>query len=59
LIIEEKIEGKRKIGRKKMSWLRNVRQWTGLRTMQEVMHTIRNKEEWTNVTYINGHAAEE
>jgi len=34
---------------KKMSWLRNVRLWTGLRTMQELMHTIRNKEEWTNV----------
>jgi len=43
------IEGKRGIGRKKMSWLRNVRQWTGLRTMRELMHTIRNKEEWTNV----------
>jgi len=32
--------------------------------MQELMHTIRNKEEWTNViitsqTSINGHAAEE
>jgi len=43
------IEGKRGIGREKMSSLRNVRQWTGLRTMQELMHTIRNKEEWTNV----------
>jgi len=45
LIIEGKIKEKRGIGRKKMSWLRNVRQWT----MQELMHTIRNKEEWTNV----------
>jgi len=43
------IEGKRGIGRKKMSWLRNVRQWIGLRTMQDLMYTIRNKEEWTNV----------
>jgi len=41
------IEGKR--GRKKMSWLRNVRQWIGLRTMRELMHTIPNKQEWTNV----------
>jgi len=32
-----------------MLWLRNVKQWTGLRTMQELMHTIRNKEQWTNV----------
>jgi len=38
------IEGKGGIGRKKMSWLRNVWQWTGLRTMQELMHTILNKE---------------
>jgi len=34
LIIEGKIKGKRGIGRKKMSWLRNVRQWTGLRRMR-------------------------
>jgi len=55
LIIEGKIEGKRGIGRKKMSWLRNVRQWTGLRTIQELMHTIRRKrEEWTNVIANNG-----
>jgi len=41
------IEGKR--SRKKMSWLRNVRQRTGLTTMQELMDTMCNKEEWTNV----------
>jgi len=39
LIIKGKIEGKRGIDRKKMLWLRNVRQWTGLRA------TIRNREE--------------
>jgi len=48
LMVEGKIEGKRGIGKKKMSWLRNVRRWTGLRTMQCLMHTIRNKEDWTN-----------
>ena len=28
LIIEGKIDGKRSIGRKKKSWLRNIRDWT-------------------------------
>jgi len=40
LIIEVKIEKKRGIGRKKMSWLRNVRLWTGLRTK----HAAEEKE---------------
>lgn len=30
LIMEGKIEGKRGIGRKKHSWLRNIRDWTGM-----------------------------
>lgn len=30
LIMEGKIEGKRGIGRKKYSWLKNIRDWTGL-----------------------------
>lgn len=34
LLIQGKVEGKRWIGRKKLSWLRNVRQWTGLRVEQ-------------------------
>lgn len=30
LIIEGKVEDKRCIGRRKLSWLRNIRSWTGL-----------------------------
>lgn len=30
LIMQGKIEGKRGIGRKKHSWLKNIRDWTGL-----------------------------
>jgi len=33
-LIEGKIECRRGIGRKKMSWLRNIRQWTGLNDVQ-------------------------
>jgi len=49
LLIEGKIEGRRGIGRKKMSWLRNIRQWTGLNDVQSLIHTARNKEERENV----------
>jgi len=49
LLIEGKIEGRRGIGRKKMSWLRNIRQWTGLRDIQSLIHTVRNREAMENV----------
>ena len=48
LIIEGKIEGRRGIGRK-MSWLRNIRHWTGIRTAQGPIHVSRNREEIENV----------
>ena len=48
LIIEGKIEGRRGIGRK-MSWLRNIRHWTGIRTVQGLIHVSRNREEMENV----------
>lgn len=49
LIIEGKIEGKRGMGRKKMSRLRNVRQWTGLRTVESLIHTARDRVEMSQV----------
>ena len=49
LIIEGKIEGRRGIGRKKMSWLRNIRHWTGIRMVQGLIHVSRNREEMENV----------
>lgn len=49
LIIQGKIEGKRGIGRKKMSWLRNIRQWTGICDIQSLIHTARNRELMENV----------
>jgi hypothetical protein len=49
LLIEGRIEGRRGIGRKKMSWLRNIRQWTGLHDIQSLIHTARNKEAMKSV----------
>ena len=35
-IMMGKIEGKRRVGRRKMSWLRNIRQWTGIANVEEL-----------------------
>ncbi|CAG9840549.1 unnamed protein product [Diabrotica balteata] len=43
------IEGKRGIGRKKMSWLRNIRQWTGINDIKSLIHIARNRELMKNV----------
>lgn len=49
LVIEGKIEGRRGIGRKKMSWLRNIRQWTGLHDVQSLIHIARDREAMEHV----------
>ena len=49
LIIQGKIEGRRRIGRKQFSWLRNIRNWTGLRTIEEIMQSARDREHFTQV----------
>lgn len=49
LILEGKIDGKRGIGRKQMSWARNIRQWTGLRTIGELVNTARDREQFQRV----------
>lgn len=44
LILQGKIEGGRRgIGRKKLSWLRNIRQWTGIRNLQELQDAAINR----------------
>jgi len=43
LLIEGKIEGRRGMGRKKLSWLRNIRQWTGVNDIQALIHTARDR----------------
>jgi len=48
-IIQEKIEGRRGVRRKKLSWLCNIRQWTELRTVEELIYTARNREKMQNV----------
>nr|CAH7723606.1 unnamed protein product [Callosobruchus chinensis] len=44
LILQGKIEGKRRgIGRKTLSWLRNIRQWTRISDLQSIQEAARNR----------------
>ena len=49
LIMEGKIEGRRGIGRKKMSWLRNIKQWTNIRNTGELIHSIGDRVKWSEM----------
>ncbi|XP_055388393.1 uncharacterized protein LOC129616943 [Condylostylus longicornis] len=49
LIIQGRIEGKRGVGRKQMSWLRNIRNWTNIRTIGNLVHIASNREEYANI----------
>ena len=49
LIIEGKVEGRRGIGRKRLSWLRNIRQWTGVHNIKTLIHTAGSRGEMKNV----------
>lgn len=48
LIMQGKIEGKRWIGRKQLSWLRNIRHWTG-RTVEELFHVATDREAFQQI----------
>jgi hypothetical protein len=48
LILNGKIEGKKWIGRKKLSWLRNLRQWTGL-TADQLLHVAQDRDQYKNI----------
>lgn len=47
-IMYGRIEGKRWIGRKNLSWLRNIRQWTNM-SPEEIFHAARDREQWKRI----------
>ena len=47
LIIKGK--NKRGIGRKQLSCLRNIRQWTGVKPAGDLVHIANNREEYSNL----------
>ncbi|CAG9838969.1 unnamed protein product [Diabrotica balteata] len=48
LIIEGKVSSKREPGRRRNSWLKNLRQWTNM-TFIELFRAATNKIKWANV----------
>lgn len=44
LIIVGKVTGKRKVGRRKKSWLRNIREWTGIAGAAELFRRANDKD---------------
>lgn len=45
LVMMGKVAGKRKVGRRKKSWLRNIREWTGIASAAELFRRAINKED--------------
>jgi len=49
LIVQGKIEGRRGVGRKQLSWLRNIRNWTGIRTAGDLIHIAADREQFSTI----------
>ncbi|KAL0838470.1 hypothetical protein ABMA28_016600 [Loxostege sticticalis] len=50
LIMMGKVAGKRRVGRRKKSWLRNIRDWTGIASAAQLFRLARNREEYAKLT---------
>ncbi|CAH2229128.1 jg5218 [Pararge aegeria aegeria] len=50
LIMMGKVSGKRRIGRKRKSWLRNIREWTGIASATQLFSLAREKENYRKLT---------
>lgn len=44
LIMKGKIEGKRGVGRRQISWLRNIREWTGIRNAVDLFRVAEDRD---------------
>ncbi|CAH2242185.1 jg22897 [Pararge aegeria aegeria] len=49
LIMMGKVAGRRGVGRRKKSWLRNIREWTGIASA-ELFRLAKNRQEFTKLT---------
>ncbi|CAH2230239.1 jg19993 [Pararge aegeria aegeria] len=48
LIMMNQVAGKRRNGRKRKSWLRNIREWTGIASTAHLFSLAREKENYQN-----------
>ncbi|CAG9787492.1 unnamed protein product [Diatraea saccharalis] len=57
LIMMGKVAGKRKVGGRKKSWLRNIREWTGIASAAELFRRAKDKKD-LNMLIANLHELE-
>ncbi|CAH2243467.1 jg9382 [Pararge aegeria aegeria] len=50
LIMMGKVAGRRGVGRRKKSWLRNIREWTGIASAPELFRLAKDRHEFTKLT---------
>ncbi|XP_039756529.1 uncharacterized protein LOC120631148 [Pararge aegeria] len=50
LIMMGKVEGKRRVGRRKKSWLRNIREWTNVVSVEALFRLAQDREKFAELT---------
>lgn len=50
LIMMGKVAGKRKVGRRKKSWLRNIREWTGIASAAQLFRLAKDRGKFAELT---------
>ncbi|CAH2233447.1 uncharacterized protein LOC120627568 [Pararge aegeria] len=50
LIMMGKVEGKRRVGRRKKSWLRNIREWTNVESVEVLFRLAQDREKFAELT---------
>lgn len=50
LIMMGKVEGRRRAGRRRKSWLRNIREWTGINSVEQLFRLAHNRDEYRKLT---------
>lgn len=50
LIMMGKIKGKRRVGRRKKSWLRNIREWTSIASVEDLFRLAQDRKKFAELT---------
>ncbi|CAH2245603.1 jg6532 [Pararge aegeria aegeria] len=51
LIMMGKVEGKRRVGRRKKSWLRNIREWTNIVSVETLFRFGQDSEKFAELEF--------
>ncbi|CAH2268403.1 jg6272 [Pararge aegeria aegeria] len=46
----DKVEGRRRVRRRKRSWLRNIRGWTNIVSVETIFHLAQDREKFAELT---------